>query len=208
MSSSISIIYSNERLYRALMRVLYGRHFAARYRVLANEIPEKSSVVDVCAGDCYLYREYLRPKSVKYLGLDLSPAFVRAAQKHGVNARTFNVWQDEIPRADIVLMQASLYQFLPRAEEVVAKMLTAARHKVIIAEPVRNLSDSRLAWLAKLSRLFPNPAPEESSDSGERFGEQSLAEVFKSFPAFQRSFFIPGGREMVGIFRGAQLQPA
>ncbi len=202
MSPSVSLIYSNERLYRALMRVLYGRHFAARYRALASEIPEGSSVVDLCAGDCYLYRQHLCAKSVKYLGLDLSPAFVRAAQKHGVNARVFNVWQDEIPRADIVLMQASLYQFLPRAEEIVAKMLAAARRKVIIAEPVRNLSDSRLAWLAKLSQILTHPTKEDSSYSGERFREESLAQVFKTFPAFQKFFFIPGGREMVGIFRG------
>ncbi len=202
MAQSASLIYSNEWLYRALMRVLYGRHFEARYRALADEIPDQSTVVDLCAGDCYLYRRYLRAKSVKYLGLDLSPAFVKAAQKHGVPAREFDLWREEIPRGDLVLMQASLYQFLPEAEKIIAKMLAAARHQVIIAEPVRNLSSSRLAWLAQLSRLLTNPAKNESSYSGARFNENSLLEVFKSFPAFQRAFFIPGGRELVGIFRG------
>ena len=202
MAHSSSIIYSNERLYRVLMRALYGRHFEARYRVLADEIPAHSSVIDLCAGDCYLYRRYLRSKSVSYLGLDLSPALVTAAQKHGVEAREFDVWRDDIPPAEVVLMQASLYHFLPQAEKVVAKMLAAARNKVIIAEPIRNLSSSRLAWLAKLSRRLTKPAPEQSSYSGARFDENSLTAVFESFPAFQRSFLIPGKREMVGIFRG------
>jgi hypothetical protein len=206
MTPSVPIIYSNEWLYHALMRVLYGRYFEARYRALAAEIPERASIVDLCAGDCYLYRKYLRTKLVRYVGLDLSPAFVRAAQKNGVQARVFDVWQDEIPRADLVVMQASLYQFLPHAEEIVAKMLAAARKKVIIAEPVRNLSSSRLSWLAKFSRLLTTPQNNEGPCSTTaRFDEMSLSEVFKSFPAFQRSFFIPGRREMVGIFRGSSI---
>jgi len=108
-----SSIYANEQLYRAIMRILYGRNFHARYRALAEEIPPRATVVDLCAGDCYLYRKFLRAQAVDYLGLDQSPALVRAAQQAGVQARQFNVWRDEIPPTGIVVMQASLYQFLP-----------------------------------------------------------------------------------------------
>jgi len=87
-------------------------------------------------------------------------------------------------------------------------MLAAAYKKVLIAEPVRNLSSSHVAWLAKLSRLLTKPTDEHSSYSGARFNEETLRDLFKTFPAFQRFFFIPGGREMVGVFRGTHVRPA
>lgn len=201
MPEGSSFIYSSQSLYQLLMRALYGRHFRARYEALAAEIPEGAQVVDLCAGDCYLYRAFLRRKQVNYLGLELSPQFVRSAQRQGVPVREFNVWRDEIPAAEIVLMQASLYQFLPRAESVVQRMLKAARGKVLIAEPIRNLS-SETNWLGKASRALTKPHAQEAAYSGQRFDEHSLQALFNSFAEFERAFLIPGGREMIGVFRG------
>lgn len=96
------------------MRMLYGRNFRARYEALAAEIPPHAQVIDLCAGDAYLYRHYLRKKGVNYLGLELSPQFVAAGQAQGVALQEFNVWKDKIPAAEVVIMQASLYQFLPK----------------------------------------------------------------------------------------------
>lgn len=202
MSQAPSFLYSNRALYHWAMRLLYGRFFDARYLAIAAEVPENSEVVDVCAGDCHLYLKYLHRKSVKYLGLDISPRLVRWAQKRGVLVREFNVWEDEVPTGEIVIMQASLYQFVPRANVIVHKLLAAARHEVIISEPIRNVSASANPFLAKLGHRLTVPSSARDFYSGQRFDRQSLADFFSSFQAFERSFIIPGGREMVGIFRG------
>lgn len=201
MSESSSFIYSSQNVYQLVMRMLYGRHFRARYEALAAEIPAGAHVIDLCAGDCYLYRGFLGKKNVRYLGLELSPQFVRAAEKQGVPVKEFDVWRDEIPSAEIVLMQASLYQFLPYAEKVVRRMLKAARGKVLIAEPIRNLS-SETNMLGKISRMMTKPRADEAEYTGHRFDEQSLRKLFESFEGFERAFLIPGGRELVGVFRG------
>ncbi len=201
MSQHSSLIYSHQNVYQLVMRLLYGRHFRARYETLAAEIPAGAKVVDLCAGDAYLYRHFLRQKGVDYLGLELSPQFVAAGQAQGVPMREFNVWNDKIPAAEVVIMQASLYQFLPNTDAVVQKMLAAARSKVIIAEPIRNLSEED-GWLGKISRAMTKPRAEDGAYSGRRFNETSLRGLFSSFAAFERSFLIPGGREMVGVFRG------
>jgi uncharacterized UPF0146 family protein len=201
-SSEQTIIYSSAVLYSLLMRVLYWPHFQDRYRAIAAEIPDGVSVVDVCAGDCYLYKEYLHRKSVDYLALDISPQFVRSARKRGITSREFNLWHDEVPAADIILMHASLYQFLPNAEAIMRKLLAGARRKVIIAEPIRNLSDLRIPLVRTLVRRLTRPRTVGSTYVGGRFDQASLTSFFHSFEAFERVFAIPGGREMVGIFRG------
>jgi trans-aconitate methyltransferase len=200
-----SLLYSHRLLYHGVMRLLYGRHFEARYTALAAEIPAGSAVVDVCAGDCYLYLKYLRHKPVQYQGLDISPQLVRWAQKRGVSVREFNVWQDEVPGGDVVIMQASMYQFIPHQKTIVQKLLAAAREKVIIAEPIRNLSSSHNPLLAIFSQRATTPATEAASYSGQRFNRQSLTEFFNSFETFERSFTIPGEREMVGVFRKQKI---
>ena len=184
------------------MRLLYGRHFEARYAAIAAEVSDGASVVDVCCGDCYLYLAYLRHKSVRYLGLDLSPQLVQWARRRQVEARQFNVWQDELAHGDVVIMQASLYQFLPQAKWVVNQLLSAARQKVIITEPIRNVSSSGNPWIATVGHRLTVPGGADAAYSGQRFDRKSLTELFESFETFERSWLIPGGREMVGVFRG------
>ncbi len=202
MSFAASLIYSNRSLYHLLMRGLYGSHFEARYAALAEIIPNGARVVDLCPGDAYLYRKYLKAKKVEYLGLDISSHMVRWAQAHGVDAREFDVWEDEIPQGDYVIMQASLYQFIPEQERVVDRMLDAAREKVIIAEPVHCLSDSANPVLAGLSRYLTTPLKDNGRYRGERFDEAALLALFEHFDAYERSFAIPGAQERVGLFSG------
>jgi hypothetical protein len=201
---SQSRIYSNRLLYHLIMRLLYGRHFEARYAAIAAEITAGAgqSVVDVCAGDAYLYLKYLRSKPVQYLGLDFSPQMVRWAQQHGASMRVFDVWREEVPAGDVVVMQASLYQFLPHAEPIVRKLLAAARRTVIIAEPIRNVSASGNPLLSILGRRMTVPASEAHTYSGGRFNQGTLTTLFQSFEAFERAVILPGGREMMGIFKG------
>ena len=196
------LVYSNTALYQSVMRVLYGRHFKARYEAIAREIPEGTSVVDVCAGDCYLYRNYLKRKNVSYIALDVSKPFVDAAQRRGIDAREFNMKSDALPVADYVVMQGSLFYFMPDTAEALNKLIGAARRFAIIGEPVRNLSDSKNPLLAAISRRSTRAASEGQDAAGNRFNEETLSVLFQANPRLERSFLIPGGREMVGIFRG------
>jgi hypothetical protein len=79
-------------------------------------------------------------------------------------------------------------------------MIRAARKQVIIAEPIRNLSDSDSKLLAALGRLFTNPG---TGEQRLRFTEQTLAEFFRAYAAqVVQSFRIAGGREKVYVLRG------
>jgi len=195
-----SLIYSHRWLYHGVMRLLYGRHFGARYAAIAAEIPSGASVVDVCAGDGYLYLRYLRRKAVPYVGLDISAGLVDWAQRHGVPVRQFDARQDELPIGDVVIMQASLYQFLPCADEMLRKLLAAARQKVVITEPIRNMAASSNPLLALVGRRATVPAG--AAYVAQRFNAQTLSALFHSFDAFERSALLPGGREMLGVFAG------
>ncbi len=183
------------------MRALYGRHLAARDRVLAECIPDGARVVDVCAGDGALYRHELRHKNVTYLGLDASPQLVAWGRRHGVDMRSFDVRRDAIPSADTVVMQSSLYQFIEEAEPLIGRLLDAARHRVIIAEPIRNLSASDNPLVRVTARVLTRPA-RDSAYVGNRFNEERLRELFGNFAELERIFSIPGGRELIGIFTG------
>jgi len=150
-----SPIYWTGYGYDLVMRALYGAEYEATYAAVAAHIPDGASVVDLCCGTAHLHRNYLRQRGCSYLGLDANGDFVMHAQRHGVDARWFNVITDPIPSADYVVMCSSLYHFGDTADEVVDRMRRAARRAVIISEPVRNLSD--LPVIGGLAASLTNP---------------------------------------------------
>jgi glycosyltransferase involved in cell wall biosynthesis len=136
-----SPIYWTGYGYDLVMRVLYGRQYAATYAAVAARIPDGASVVDVCCGTARLYQDFLRHRGCTYVGLDYNADFVMHARHHGVDARWVNLLTAPIPAADYVVMCSSLYHFGAEVDDVVAKLRRTARRGVIISEPVRNLSD-------------------------------------------------------------------
>ena len=193
-----SLIYKSASLYELAMRLLYGRHYSSRYRALAELIPQGSSVLDLCCGPALLYRRYLRAREVHYRGLDINTRFIEQLIKRGVTAQLWDLRSDEpLPPADYVIMQASLYHFLPDASRVVNRMLQAARERVIIAEPVRNFATSHSRLLSLLGRLFTSPG---AGEHRLRFTEASLADFFSGYASYVVEFFaIAGGREQVYV---------
>lgn len=193
-----SLIYRTGPGYELAMRVLYGRHYDSRYRTIADLISAESSVLDVCCGPATLFTRYLKQKGIRYKGLDINSVFIRSLNSRGASGQLWDLREDRpLPRADYVVMQASLYHFLPDAARVVDRMLSAALLQVIIAEPVRNLASSDNPILRFAGRLLTNPG---SGDQPDRFTESSLAEFFKQYGSHvQRSMPIPGSREIVYI---------
>ena len=140
---SRSLVYRNPLLYESLMIALYGRHYPARFRVIAELIPAGSRVLELCCGPGILFRRYLKAKGVDYTGLDINARFIAELRRRAGRGLVWDLHSNQpLPPADVVVMQASLYQFLPDPEPVVRRMLAAAEAQVIIAEPIRNLSDS------------------------------------------------------------------
>ena len=184
------------------MRLLYGRFFKSRYQAISDIIPHGADVVDVCSGDCHLYQKFLREKEVNYLGLDYSPHFVKHVQKSGVNATVFDVWEGKVPPADFLIMQASLYQFIPYEKMIIEKLLDSSNKKVIVAEPIRNLSNSGFILISRLSHILTKQKSNPGVSTGNRFNYKKLLKLFRSFTDFENCFSIPGGREMIGVFKG------
>lgn len=182
------------------MIAAYARHYGERYRAISDLIPAGVSVLDVCCGPGVLYQRYLRPKSVSYTGLDLNEKFVRSVISYGAQARVHDLCSDDpLPEADYVVMQASLYHFLPDPGPILSRMTAAARSAVIIAEPIRNLSNSTLRPLSWLARNITNPG---NGASPQRFTETTLTELFSRLDlAESKTFLIAGGRERVYVFR-------
>lgn len=196
-----SIIYHSPLLYHCVMRMLHGRHFTERYLAIAAEVPAGASVVELCAGDAWLYWHHLRQKNVSYLGLDNTPAFLAAARARGIELRAFDVLADAVPAADIVIMQASLHLFPKHAAELIQRMLDAARQQVIIAEPIRNMADSPNALIAWLGRIMSRPHG-EGADATHRYTAASFEAQMRALPEFERVFLEKGGREMVAVLKG------
>jgi SAM-dependent methyltransferase len=194
---SPGLIYRSAALYEAVMRLLYGRHYAARQRVIAALIPAGSSVLELCCGPGTLYRRYLAGKRVRYLGLDINDGFVRRVRRSGADAQQWDVRApDPLPPADYVLMQASLYHFMDDPRPLIERMLATARLRVILAEPVHNVAKQAGPMGAVAARLTdPGTGPQPN-----RYDEASLDRVFEPFASLVLDrMLLPGGREKVYV---------
>jgi SAM-dependent methyltransferase len=205
--TSPSVLYRSVRGYELLMRVLYGRHYEARMRVVAEQVPRGASVLELCCGPGTLYFRYLRDHVAGYVGLDVNTHFVARLRRSGVDARCRDLTSDAepLPVADVVIMQASLYHFLPDAGWIVDRMLAAAREYVIVSEPIRNLASSAVPGVAALGRRAADPGV--GGHAG-RFTEAMLDQLMERHGGQVASAFkIPGGREKVYVLR-AESSPA
>jgi len=198
---STSLIYRSALGYEWLMRALYGRHYGARLRSVADRVPPGASVLELCCGPGTLYRRHLRERAGVYLGLDVNQAFVDRLRARGLDARLVDLGGEQpLPRADVVIIQASLYHFLPGASALLDRMLAAAEQRVIVAEPVRNVASSRLPVVATLGRRGTDPGV---GDHAQRFTEESLDRLMERYrERVQETFLIPGGREKVYVLAG------
>ncbi|HWN97843.1 MAG TPA: methionine biosynthesis protein MetW [Blastocatellia bacterium] len=193
-----SLIYRSSSLYELAMLALYGRHYRARYRSIAELIPAGSSALDLCCGPALLYHRCLSHKSVSYTGLDVNARFIEQLRSRGAQGQVWDLRSEKpLPEADYVVMQASLYHFLPDPSPIVDRMLSAARKQVIITEPIRNLSSSNSRLLARVGKFLTDPG---TGNHLQRFNEASLDHFFSRYASLVRHrALIAGGREKVYV---------
>jgi SAM-dependent methyltransferase len=184
------------------MFLLYQGGYGERSKALAALIPEEASVVDVCCGPASLYFDYLKFKRVAYTGLDINDGFVQNAAARGVKAMVWDVSSGRpLPKADYVIMQASLYHFLPDPRPVVDRMLEAASKNVLLTEPVRNLADSPNPLVAWLARKLTNPG---TGEQPRRFNATRFTDFLAPYRAAGRvvdTYTIAAGREQLCVLR-------
>ena len=192
-----SPVYWHPFLYHIIMRLLYGKDFNSRYEALANLIPPNASVSELCMGDGFLFHKFLTLKNIKYIGLDFNKTCIKAANRKKIKVQLHNVLVDGIPPADFVIMQGSLYQFIPNEDVIIQKMLDAASVAVIIAEPIRNRADSKNIFVSSLAKYAVNPG---SGHITKRFNEKTLLECFRRHKEFREEQIVDSGKELVGVF--------
>ncbi len=197
-SMKTSLVYKSPHLYTLFLRVLHGKNYRARYQAVSKEIPDGVEVLDVCCGDCALYTRELRNR-VSYTGVDVNPHFLGNARKKSIKFLQLDVEKDDLPRADYVIMQGSLNQFIPRHKLMVDKLLRAARTKVIISEPIRNLATSNNIFLSFIARRSTDPG---TGHKPYRFNKETFREFFEENYKAQTEkfkFILPVKREMMVI---------
>jgi SAM-dependent methyltransferase len=197
-------VYRSALGYELLMRALYGRHYAARMGAVAGQVPAGASVLELCCGPGTLYRRYLRGRAGQYTGIDVNQGFIDALRRRGIDARQMDLsnTREPLPAADVAIMQASLYHFLPDAAAIIDRMLAAARERVIVSEPVRNLASSTFPGIALLGRRGADPGV---GSHAERFTEATLDDLMARYRERTLSAFsIPGGREKVYVLSAGE----
>jgi SAM-dependent methyltransferase len=201
---SVSPIYRSAAGYELLMRALYGRHYSGRMRAVADEVPPGSSVLELCCGPATLYRRFLRARAAGYVGVDVNAGFIEKLRRGGIDARQIDLARADVdlPSADVVIIQASLYHFLPDAQRIVDRMLAAAEDRVIVSEPVRNLASSSVPIVRLVGRRAANPG---TGGHATRFDERTLDALMERFRGrILKSFAVPGGRERVYVLSAAE----
>jgi trans-aconitate methyltransferase len=195
-SGRVSLIYRNASVYELVMHALYGQHHGGRFRAVAEQVPAGATVLELCCGPGSLYLRHLRTQVGNYIGLDSNPGFVARLQARGVDARLTNLMDAQLlPRADVAIMQASLYHFLPDPNEILQRMLDAAKRSVIVSEPIRNLSSSTLPLVATVARRAADPGVGRHA---ERFTETALDQLMAAYD-IRTTVHAPGGRDKVYV---------
>jgi len=185
-----SPIYWHPALYTFVMKVLCASGLAKKYEYLKKEIGDLR-VLDVGCGDCYLSGFIPREQ---YSGLDINKTFVLAAQKKGLDVKTFDLRRDAVPEADVIVLSNVLHQLYPRHEAILQRIIKSAREKAIICEPVHHIASSGNRLIAWFARKMNDPG---YGSPAERLSREELFELFKKYDVTKIEII---GREAIAVF--------
>lgn len=137
------------------MQLLYKGYYYLRFRKITKHIKGKK-VVELCFADTVVAK-YCRRNDIVWTGYDINKSFVDRAKRLRYNAVCEDVEQAPLPSADAVIICGSLYHFYGKEEMILAKMLAAAP-RIIVSEPVFNLSqrNDNIGRIARRSASINN----------------------------------------------------
>jgi trans-aconitate methyltransferase len=192
----MAILYRSSLLYHGLMTAVYHVHRRERFREVAQWIPEGAEVLDVCCGDGAL-TGYL-DRSVRYRGLDQSPVFVARARDRGREVEHFDLRRASLPGSQVVVCQASLFQFYPDVDEVLGQLFDAALQRLIVSESVKSLTQSRWSCLSRIVAWGTHV--EGMTNDHFRFCPEGLDRLFHPYAAHLRhAREVCGGRDWLYV---------
>jgi hypothetical protein len=149
-----SLVYRHIFIYRFVMNILYLGKYNRRFDQILiglNDLPSEATVLELCFGDVYI-AEHCKKMGLAWRGIDINQKFVKFAKRHGYDAH----WEDlitvhSLPSADVCIMAGSLYHFHPDHTFAVLKKMLDSANKIIISEPIENLSSRKgfLGYIAK-----------------------------------------------------------
>jgi hypothetical protein len=196
-----SPVYWNTFFYEVSKKIIWRRKKAdiiKRMEAIYNWVPQKASVVDVAAGTSRLYLELLRNHVSHYLAIEINPTFVRHLRRLGIDVIQADIRNEPIPTADVIIMIAALYHFKDKENEILDKLLFAARLRVIIIEPTgKPLSVS--SWRDRLKA--------KSGDIGEgpiyyRIEENQLLSICEKSGAKVEHYATLPNNEFIVVLKG------
>ncbi|MGH8602520.1 MAG: class I SAM-dependent methyltransferase [Gammaproteobacteria bacterium] len=200
----MALLYKNTYLYHGLINAVYGVSRKERFHAVVRWVPDDMEVLDVCCGDGTL-ATYLA-RGVNYRGLDQSPAFVRQAQALGRAVELFDVRAGDLPSADVVVCQVSLFQFYPQAESMLARLFDAAKYRLVISESVFSLSQSRWSWLASV--VGRGTKTKGMSTHTFRYTASSLRQLFQPYATNVRHMAeVCNGRDWLYVLDKSPIVP-
>jgi hypothetical protein len=134
----------------------------------------------------------------------LNSTFVRHARRQGIDASVLDLNSESVPPDDYVVVQGSLYHFIPGQREILEKLLEAGRKRIIVSERTGGLTKSRSSAVAWFARMTTDPG---TGAAGERFDRESLLALFRAFPGrLMEIREYSGGKEIIAVFRGTDTE--
>jgi hypothetical protein len=109
-------------------------------------------MLELCFGDTLLAK-FCKKNNINWKGIDLNKGFTDRALRKGYDAMNYDITELEVfPKVDLCVMVGSLYHFADFTDSIFKKILNAS-DRVIISEPIKNLSDKKglIGYIAKHS---------------------------------------------------------
>ena len=162
------------------MNLLYRGKYKNRFDDIISMLDDNDAkVLELCFGDIYI-ADHCIATGRQWVGLDINDSFVSNAVRMGYDAmRADIVTCDSFPQSDVCIIAGSLYHFNDTIYELFAKMLDSAKYKILISEPVSNLS-CRPGIIGSIAKRSANAGRKSEKF---RFDENALIETMERMKA-------------------------
>ena len=172
MKTGTSLVYKNIYVYRLLMNLLYLGSYRKRFLKIIEVIEQESpkSILELCFGDTYI-AAYCGKKNIVWQGIDINKSFVKRAVMKGFESVCKDILEvGSFAKNDLCIIGGSLYHFNPDQRIDLFQKMFSSAEKIIISEPIRNLSDQK-GLLGFIARRSANAGKGQEHF---RYNEQSL----------------------------------